>query len=147
MVMLLLSLLGCFSSPFEGTWLFAANPEASYEGDCAPAEGYSYTGQEYAWVDIYKATDGQFVALLEEALVGEPDGSTLTLNWSHEETGDAYRDSQKYTLVANLKGGSLSGKFVSDAETVTGEDAYACTTTTLYTAERATSNPDLYLEN
>ena len=145
--MLLLSLLGCFSSPFEGTWLFAADPEATYEGDCAPEEGYSYTGKDYFWVDIYKATDGQFVALVEEPLVGEPDGSTLTLNWSHEETGDAYRDSQSYTLVANLTGGALSGKYVSDSETVSGEDSYTCTTTTSYTAERTTSNPDLYLEN
>lgn len=147
MSLLPLLLVGCFgASKFDGTWLFALDPEGEVTGDCAPddeGEGeYSYTGTDNTWVDIYKTGDGGLVVLFEESLIGTAEGSALSAEWVYEVEGDGYASQDQIELDGELASGELTGDITWSYTESDGEDVYSCVSSTSYTAWQTTTGPN-----
>lgn len=146
-MLLLASLVAC-SSPFEGTWLFAADPNVDLTGDCAPEEGAdttTYTGLEYGLVDIYRSAGGELVVFLGEPLIGEPDGADLKAEWSESIEADGYSEESSTILSVTLAGGVLDGTLTEKYGYDYDGDAYSCTSKTRVTAERSVSSSSSYV--
>ncbi|MDP2314611.1 MAG: hypothetical protein Q8P41_17035 [Pseudomonadota bacterium] len=144
--LLFLTLLGCFASPFEGTWLVQADRESKVDGDCATDDDTQSTGTDNFWMDIFKTGGGDLVVLYSEALVGTPDGSELTAEWEQTERGDDFQETETIEFRASLEGGVMSGSVTGELVSVSGEDTYRCTLETDFSAERNVSAPSAYPE-
>ncbi len=146
-MLLLASLLAC-SSPFEGTWLFAADPNVELTGDCAPEEGTdttTYTGLEFGLVDIYRSAGGDLVVFLGQPLVGQPDGADLKAEWAESIEGEGYSEEASTILSVTLADGMLDGTMTDKYSYDDDGDGYSCTTKTRVTAERSVSSSSSYV--
>ena len=147
--MLLFSMIIACVSPFEGTWVFAADPNVELTGDCAPEEGddtTTYTGLEYDLVDIYRTAGGELVVFLGNPLVGQPDGADLIAEWSASAESDGYAYESSTVLNVTLQGGVLDGTLKETYGTDYDGDTYSCTTKTRVSAERSVSSAASYVE-
>jgi hypothetical protein len=150
---LLLLLAGCAS--WTGTWLFAIDPNVAQTGDCVSQDTggggsdgtYTITGDQYTWVDIYQTDGGQYVVLIESALVGEASGNTLEASWSSSYQSDTWSESESIDFEGALDAGTMSGTVVFNQTQTSDDDAYSCTSEYTYTATRNVSDRDRYAGN
>jgi hypothetical protein len=143
---------GCaaLDGPFDGTWLFQIDPNASYQGDCEPdPEDYvtEYTGNSAGFVDIYSTATNQVVVMLTESLVGTTAGTEIEASWEYGYQTDTFTELESYdfsaTLTANVLEGSVQHVLQQDDDGTT----YECAAESDFTAERIIDHPDRYAGN
>lgn len=147
MGIILLALAGC--AAWDGTWLFAFDPNTDVTGDCASEDTggdgtVTVTGENYLWVDIYQTDGAEYVVLIDQALIGEPTGATLEASWSYKYESGPYTESRSIEFEGTMEGASMSGVVSTSQKESGGEGEYTCTTEYAFTATRNVSDRDRY---
>jgi len=79
-----------------------------------------------------------------EVLTGTLTGDKVSAEYSSGYKDNNSSDTQTLTIEATLAGGSLEGTLVSAQVSKYGKNDYTCTQTLNFTADKATSSPDMY---
>lgn len=146
MLVFLLASCGVFQ-PLDGTWLFQIDPNGTAVGDCSGDDsgGGTYLGTETMWVDAYTLTGNQVAFVLSgEVLTGTLTGDKVAAEYSSGYKDNNSSSTQTLTIEATLAGGSLEGTLISAQVSKYGKNDYTCTQTLNFTADKATSSPDMY---
>ncbi|MCB9766177.1 MAG: hypothetical protein H6739_40755 [Alphaproteobacteria bacterium] len=143
----------------EGSWLFQADRNGTFDGDCVDPDDDStttYIGTSDSIIEIYKAADGSYVVGADAMLIGDwNDDKVFVAEWvdSYEESGDDWSvtDSVTYWLRGSWDGVGLVGTMgnIEDQAQTTGNTttSWHCDSRWDYTAVEITSSENKYVED
>ena len=141
----LLFLIAC--APFEGTWAFSIDAEPVYGGDCAEdAQNSSdVSSNTVTLVDIYALANGEWVVFLGQAMTGEANLESISVEWTEDLEYSDETEHDSSALTATGDAASIAGNWtVSYWQEAASGDDYTCSQDYGFTATRIVSSRDRY---